>query len=289
MHEYSYGSQGTQEGKARIALNCVTRDAAVLDLIRFAPNGRVIQKFSHQLHQAQTVNLSPAEYENRLYEAVCSSRTQDTYAKAFEAPPKVKTAPKAVTTASIAPTVAQKAAPPSPPKLASTGSGFFVSPAGHLVTNAHVVARCAKVTVKLGDLVTDAQIVAKDGNNDLAVLQVKTDTKFVAASLRKASDEKLGEHISVLGYPLATVLGGVPRNDIANPHKHRYSSIMRRTETETEMVQRHIKTGDILLARQRVAVIWFSDRGLPTELATSLLRVLEVSQSLQRAHLKRLL
>ena len=34
-----------------------------------------------------------------------------------------------------------------PPKLAGTGSGFFVSKLGHIVTNEHVVRNCGSITV----------------------------------------------------------------------------------------------------------------------------------------------
>ena len=62
-----------------------------------------------------------------------------------------------------------------------------------------------------------------------------------------------------------------------------------RTETEIEMVERHIRVGETLLARQRNVIKNLSDKGLPTEMAYNLLQNFEEIQSEHRAHLERLL
>ncbi len=64
---------------------------------------------------------------------------------------------------------------------------------------------------------------------------------------------------------------------------------MERAETEIEMVERHIRSGDALLARQRNVIKKLSDKGLPTEMACNLLQNFEEIQSEHRAHLERLL
>jgi len=84
----------------------------------------------------------------------------------------------------------------------STGTGFFVDEAGHLVTNAHVVEDCDETRVKLpnGDIV-EADIKARSPQNDLAVL--KTSVKPAGyARLRGGSPPRLGDPIVLFGYPL---------------------------------------------------------------------------------------
>jgi S1-C subfamily serine protease len=55
------------------------------------------------------------------------------------------------------------------PVLSSSGTGFFVSYDGHVLTNNHVVADCSTLRVEqAGTGVTVATVIAKDVNNDLA-------------------------------------------------------------------------------------------------------------------------
>jgi TPR repeat protein len=95
-------------------------------------------------------------------------------------------------------------APPAPRVSASTtpvstGSGFAVAP-NQLITNAHVVEGCARVS--LGGQ-GSATVLAMDRRNDLALLQ--TDRLPVVASFRM---ERLrqGDPITVVGFPLAGLL-----------------------------------------------------------------------------------
>jgi len=58
----------------------------------------------------------------------------------------------------------------------STGSGFVVDEAGHILTNAHVVAAATDVKVKFSDEQTvAAKVVGTDVDTDLAVLKVDPD------------------------------------------------------------------------------------------------------------------
>jgi serine protease Do len=94
--------------------------------------------------------------------------------------------------------------PKQEPKPAQilTGSGFFVSFEGDILTNSHVVAGCSEA------LVLDhgsARIVARDSRNDLALLRLKTvnaEKKPAPVKFRSGAIQ-LGEATYVLGYPLA--------------------------------------------------------------------------------------
>ncbi len=94
----------------------------------------------------------------------------------------------------------------------STGTGFFVSDKGHLMTNAHVVEDCDEAELKLPDgRAAKASILARSSQNDLAVL--KTDLKPSAvAKFRSGGQIRLGDPIVLFGYPLAgelTVTGNL--------------------------------------------------------------------------------
>jgi len=93
---------------------------------------------------------------------------------------------------------------PQSERSVTSGTGFFVSAEGHLITNAHVVEGCSapKITSGLASPVS-ARVLARDTSNDLAL--IKSDLKPPApASLR--AGVKIGEAIATFGYPLVGLL-----------------------------------------------------------------------------------
>jgi len=108
----------------------------------------------------------------------------------------------------VAPSPVSPPSLPSPSKsaesLISTGSGFFVTQDGTLVTNAHVIENCSRAVVKTSDgAVTDAQIVARDTINDLAILKVnKTPARIAALRI----GVRLGESVAAFGFPHSDIL-----------------------------------------------------------------------------------
>lgn len=88
----------------------------------------------------------------------------------------------------------------------STGTAFFVSFDGHLLTNHHVISQAKRVQVALdgGELV-EAEIVSKDEDNDLAVLRV--DAIRRPLPLRRKHALLKGDEVIALGYPLVSMQG----------------------------------------------------------------------------------
>ena len=88
-------------------------------------------------------------------------------------------------------------------KVAS-GTGFFVSPQGHIVTNEHVIDGCTETKVHMKGKMYPSTMLAKDVKNDLALLQIsnKPDIYF---KLNKSNPELL-EDIIVAGYPFGNRL-----------------------------------------------------------------------------------
>ncbi len=90
------------------------------------------------------------------------------------------------------------------PRTAKSGTGFFVTNDGRVITNAHVVRDCSEIHVGTGEEnFVDAHLVAQDTTNDLALLKVEFNSSHIA-SLRFAV--RLGENVEAFGYPLSQVL-----------------------------------------------------------------------------------
>lgn len=82
-----------------------------------------------------------------------------------------------------------------------SGTGFFVSADGWVVTNAHVVENCASIRVVGRGDVYEWKV---DSQNDLAILK-SPGAATVPVPIR-SDPPRLGEDIAALGYPLASVL-----------------------------------------------------------------------------------
>jgi uncharacterized protein len=83
-------------------------------------------------------------------------------------------------------------------ELYATGSGFYVSAAGHIVTNDHVVDGCKEMRLADG---TVLDLIITDKANDLALLKApKPGASFVR--FRDGRGVRTGEGILIAGFPL---------------------------------------------------------------------------------------
>jgi S1-C subfamily serine protease len=85
-----------------------------------------------------------------------------------------------------------------------TGSGFFVSPDGYLLTNLHVIKNCQVARLNVGGALVPAPVLFSDAKNDLALLKSNHPPSFLV--FREDQRLKLGESIIAVGYPLAGVV-----------------------------------------------------------------------------------
>lgn len=97
-----------------------------------------------------------------------------------------------------------------------TGTGFFISQDGHILTNYHVIegAKSIEVSSFDGDMNKSyhAQVEVCDKQNDLAIIKITEDSPLLQSLPYsfKFETSDVGEECWVLGYPLTTTMG----NDI---------------------------------------------------------------------------
>ena len=84
----------------------------------------------------------------------------------------------------------------------STGSGFVLDTAGHILTNEHVVADATDVRVVFeGDRAVAAQVVGRDPDTDLAVLKVPADDRLKPLELGDSATVQVGDPTVAIGNP----------------------------------------------------------------------------------------
>jgi S1-C subfamily serine protease len=93
--------------------------------------------------------------------------------------------------------------------LVSTGTGFYISERGHVLTNNHVIDGCSSVAIFRDGRRTPLQLVAADEASDLALL-VEAGATTPALSLRSdgPSPMRAGERVVLIGFPVRQQLGG---------------------------------------------------------------------------------
>ena len=83
---------------------------------------------------------------------------------------------------------------------ASSGTGFFVSNNGHIITNDHVIVGCRNVTIAQQGKYVEVDVIAYDERNDLAIL--KSDIRPKKFYRISKEDPKLMDDVVIAGYPL---------------------------------------------------------------------------------------
>lgn len=84
----------------------------------------------------------------------------------------------------------------------SSGTGFFIDRAGHVLTNAHVVERCRDITLSGAVSPRKARLLASDNTLDLALLQTDMSAQAQPAQFRNSLvPPAKGERVVLVGYP----------------------------------------------------------------------------------------
>lgn len=93
--------------------------------------------------------------------------------------------------------------------LKASGSGFFITDDGYLVSNNHVVKNAAKVRLLTGAGTIDAEVVQTDSANDLALLKARG--KFACLPIASSRAARLGETVITVGFPNVVLQGFSPK------------------------------------------------------------------------------
>lgn len=97
---------------------------------------------------------------------------------------------------------------PESDDLRASGSGFFITENGYLISNAHVVRGARKIKVKTPDGIFPAVVVRVDETNDLALVKVSGQFKPLCIS---TNDAQLGDSVFTIGFPALDLQGTEPK------------------------------------------------------------------------------
>ncbi len=83
------------------------------------------------------------------------------------------------------------------------GTGIIIDDAGHILTNAHVVAGASEVTVVVNGEERSADVVGGDSSTDVAVLRLYDASGVVPATLGTTAEVAVGDPVVAIGNALA--------------------------------------------------------------------------------------
>jgi TPR repeat protein/formylglycine-generating enzyme required for sulfatase activity len=84
-------------------------------------------------------------------------------------------------------------------EIIGTGTGFFITRDGYLLTCHHVVQDAARIEIYVGDKMYPASLVRSDSNNDLAILKINGTFQAMAFSPHRSA--KMGQDVFTVGFP----------------------------------------------------------------------------------------
>ncbi len=92
-----------------------------------------------------------------------------------------------------------------------SGTGFFISPEGYVITCAHVVRGASMVKVDTPTSSYNAAIVFQDGALDIAVLKVNVSVPTPCLPIANSRTTALGDPVFTIGFPNPVIQGFNPK------------------------------------------------------------------------------
>ncbi len=147
-------------------------------------------------------DAEPAPVSEALFNILCKPENQSA---APTNPSPAPSNPVAVPPTAKASIPDAATSPKKEESSVSSGTGFYVSREGHILTNSHIVASCKQIVVRHPDRTLEAaQKVAEDSTNDLALLRV--DRRPVTVATFRQTPAEPGESVMAIGFPLSGLL-----------------------------------------------------------------------------------
>lgn len=193
-----------RDGWSTIVLSAAARDESLLGAVSASIAKGSSAPIDLPANGKLLLGLGSLETILEESDEALSNNDADRIGDAMTGPPAIAAAPAPPQQPAAAP--ASPAAPSSSaePRLTGSGTAFYVSSSGHMLTNAHVVADCQNLRV--GERVVS--LVAEDSSFDLALLKDQaTEPPRVATFASRPAP--LNADITIAGYPLAGMLAGL--------------------------------------------------------------------------------
>jgi hypothetical protein len=99
--------------------------------------------------------------------------------------------------------------PATPALPKASGSGFFVTPEGHFLTNYHVIEDAIRIVIQTPKGTLPAKLIKADKVNDLALLKISGVSRPIP--LAPSRGVRLGDGVFTIGFPNIQVQGIEPK------------------------------------------------------------------------------
>ena len=104
----------------------------------------------------------------------------------------------------------------SPESPTASGTGFFITDDGYLISNYHVVKDATTVRLLTSAGLIDAKVVQVDAANDLVLLKV--DGRFAPLPIAASRTVALGGTVATVGFPTSVCRGSRPSWPMGKSH-----------------------------------------------------------------------
>jgi S1-C subfamily serine protease len=95
-------------------------------------------------------------------------------------------------------------------KIVSSGTGFFITPDGFIITAYHVIKDASKVKLVTNQGIKTAVVVKADSTNDIAILKTEN-AQYQSLPIKSSMGTKLGSDVFTLGFPNVQLQGFEPK------------------------------------------------------------------------------